>query len=137
MTPEKLCQDLGTYYDKPLTTTQAIPIIKHIDHYPVEKLRELFSLIVNNCEFLPKLSRIVDLSEQLGSINKVGCPKCDWTGIRGGQDKSDRTSKQNEALTAKSRIVHDYYATQVVSMCDCRPRKVILSRTLIQFDKMA
>ena len=60
MTPEKLCQDLGTYYDKPLSTTQAIPIIKHIDHYPIEKLRALYDLIVNNCEFMPKLSRIVD-----------------------------------------------------------------------------
>ena len=95
MTPEKLCQDLGTYYDKPLTTTQAIPIIKHIDHYPVEKLRELFNLIVNNCEFLPKLSRIVDLSEQLGSINKVGCPKCDWTGFVEGKTKVIGRNRMN------------------------------------------
>ena len=117
MTPEKLCQDLGTYYDKPLTTTQAIPIIKHIDHYPVEKLRELFNLIVNNCEFLPKLSRIVDLSEQLGSINKVGCPKCDWTGFVEGKTKVIGRNRMN--TDGKIEIVHEYYPQ--VAMCECHP----------------
>ena len=117
MTPEKLCQDLGTYYDKPLTTTQAIPIIKHIDHYPVEKLRELFNLIVNNCEFLPKLSRIVDLSEQLGSINKVGCPKCDWTGFVEGKTQA-RTSNRKKQSGEVEEVTVRY---PFVSRCECHP----------------
>ena len=111
MTPEKLCQRLGDYYDKPLTTAQAIPIIKHIDHYPVEKLQALYELIVNTCEFLPKLSRIIDLTDQLGSINKVGCPKCDWTGF----------IEVTPVLRRIASPTSGEASSHVVAMCGCHP----------------
>ena len=112
MTPEKLCQDLGTYYDKPLTTTQAKPIIKHIDHYPVEKLRELFNLIVTTCGFMPKLSRIIELADQLGTSTKVGCPKCSFTGF------IDVKLSRAHFLSSGSESVYP-----VVTMCECHPGK--------------
>ena len=111
MTPEKLCQELGAYYDRPLSAPQAKPIVKHIDKYPFEKVRELYDLIVNTCESMPRLSRIKDLAEQIGSINKVGCPKCDWTGF---------LEVRTKILRESGDTPHDRAFTYV-AMCECHP----------------
>ena len=108
MTPEKLCQELSAYYERPLSTPQMKPIVKHIDGYPQERVRALYDLIVNTCEFLPKLSRIIELAEQLGHSNKVGCPKCRFTGF---VEAKTKVRNRNERI---SRYQH-------VAMCECHP----------------
>ena len=117
MTPEKLCQELGAYYDRPLSTPQAKPIVKHIDQYPYERVRELYDLIVNTCESMPRLSRIKDLAEQLGSITKVGCPKCNFTGFT--EAKTEVRTHNQSSQSGEIVEVNDQYL--YVAMCPCHP----------------
>ncbi len=81
--------DLNDYYNKSITNPRVVyEYEKHTQGVPKERAGELFSLLVNNYDFFPKLSefsveckKFKARSERKETTNKVRCPYCMNTGL--------------------------------------------------------